>query len=191
LDDLEKEYDLRIASSGAQSKRIVNEEWLIIDQWRRWAIEFYCDCFASWIVGPAYLISVVHHFYGADPHDFWHSHPPLRLRMMVVQTVLEKLDINVDDIVTIGDFLNECSHRCGFEEGPKFKQAANNDMIKATVDDLIREFAGAKHLRSEAASSPGLRLINESWQEVLLGKKRISKANDDLARSLESHYKGS
>lgn len=191
LDDLENEYDLRISSAGARSKRIVTEEWLILDQWRRWAMEFYCDCFASLIAGPAYLTSMVHHFYGADPYDFWHSHPPLRLRSMVVQAVLEKLHITIDDVAQIDDVLDEHTQRCGFEEGPKFKKAADSHMIESTVNDLVREFAGDGHLKPGSVSSKGLRLINESWQGVLLGKMRIGEANDDLAKSLEGHYKGS
>jgi hypothetical protein len=191
LDVLEKEYDLRISSAGARSKRIVTEEWLILDQWRRWAMEFYCDCFATLIAGTAYPASMIHHLYGADPYDFWYSHPPLRLRLTVVQAVLQELHKTIDGVAQMVYFLDEHAKRCGFEEGPKFKKAADSRMIEATVNDLVREFATAGHFQPGSLSSKGLGLINESWQGVLLGKMRIGKTNDELAKSLEDHYKGS
>jgi len=141
-----------------------------IDCWLSWAIEFFCDLYAVYMVGPAFAWAHLHlaACVGADPFRVplmtTTVHPPDAARITVLLVALDRLGF-YDDRAAISRRWEEFLKLSGSEVNPEYRRCFP-DVLVSRVERLA--FDGTLALGCDLAGpdmkGPGRLLLNEAWK---------------------------
>ena len=141
-----------------------------IDCWLSWAIEFFCDLYAVYMVGPAFAWSHLHlaACVGTDPFKVslvtTIVHPPDAARMTALLLALERLGFH-DDRAAIARRWEEFLQLSGSEVSPEYRRCFPDTLVKR-IEHLA--FDGTLALGCDLVGpdmkGPGRLLLNEAWK---------------------------
>lgn len=140
------------------------------DCWLSWAIEFFCDLFAVYVVGPAFAWAHLHLAACMDTDPFrvpllsTTVHPADAARMTVLLRALDRLGFQNDrDAVSQRweEFLNVSGNR----KSPEYRRCFP-DALLGQIEQLAFEgtLALGCDLADPAMKGPSRRLLNEAWR---------------------------
>lgn len=138
--------------------------------WLSWAIEFFCDLFAVYMIGPAFAWAHLHltACVGADPFRVPlvtpTVHPADAARMTVLLLALERLGFH-DDRAEIARRWEELLKLSGSHVSPEYRRCFP-DALMRRVERLAFDGALAPgcDLACTDMKGPGRLLINEAWK---------------------------
>ncbi|MGO9115244.1 MAG: hypothetical protein ACLP9L_39025 [Thermoguttaceae bacterium] len=139
--------------------------------WVSWSVEFLCDLFGAFMVGPAFAWSHLHLCAkrGGDPHKVPTlaptSHPPDAARMSVVLRGLARCGFT-DDVARIGNRWRQFLTLVESHEEPEFARCFPD----ALLDEVCRAALEGVTTLGCRISSPATKddiyaLLNQAWEE--------------------------
>jgi hypothetical protein len=138
--------------------------------WLSWAIEFFCDLFAVYTVGPAFAWAHLHLAACVDMDPFRVPllaptvHPADAARMSVLVLALERLGFH-DDRVAVAHQWDRFLSLSGSRISPEYKRCFPDSLLRR-IERLA--FDGALALGCDLArqdmKGPGRQLLNEAWR---------------------------
>ena len=141
-----------------------------IDCWLSWAIEFFCDLYAVYMVGPAFAWSHLHlaASTGTDPFEVplmtTKVHPPDAARMTALLLGLERLGFH-NDRAAIACRWEEFFRLSGSKMSPEYRRCFPDELVSRVVR---LAFDGTQALGCDVAGSDmkgsGRLLLNEAWR---------------------------
>lgn len=163
-DELRKEN----AGLGPETFKRYLMTW--IGCWLSWAIEFFCDLYAVYMVGPAFAWSHLHlaASVGTDPFKVplvtTTAHPPDAARMTAMLLVLDRLGFD-EERAAIEHRWEEYLALSGSEASPEYRRCFPKELV-SRVEGLAFEGTralGCDIVRQEMKGS-GRLLLNEAWR---------------------------
>lgn len=137
-----------------------------------WSIEFFCDVFATCMIGPAFAWSHLHLYFKRGDRAFSapsgrpDSHPADDARMRVVLATLDRLGF-LDEREQVA---RRWAKIVGIAEPsipPEYGRCYPQELLEVCVDNTLEaaRTAGCK-LVGKTMSGEIRRLLNEAWQEL-------------------------
>jgi len=121
--------------------------------WSRWAVELFCDLFATYTIGPAYAWAHFHLTAGrdSDPYDVKAtritSHPPDQARMEAILIALDLLRFDISTIKLKWDNLVKATGAC---QTPDYRKACPKELLESAAVHAL-----------EGTQKIGCRIIND------------------------------
>jgi len=141
-----------------------------ISCWLSWAIEFFCDLYAVYMVGPAFAWSHLHlaACAGTDPFQVplltATVHPPDAARMSAMLLALERLGFD-EERAAIERRWEEYLGLSGSHASPEYRRCFPTELVNG-VEHLA--FEGTSALSCDVVSremlGSGRLLLNEAWR---------------------------
>ena len=141
-----------------------------IDCWLSWAIEFFCDLYAVYMVGPAFVWSHLHlaACAGADafrvPLLTATVHPPDAARMSAMLLALERLGFDEERAAIEGRW-EEYLALSGSEASPEYRRCFPSELL-SRIEHLA--FEGSNALSCDMVGremrGSGRLLLNDAWR---------------------------
>lgn len=135
--------------------------------WNHWAVELFCDLFATFTIGPAYAWAHFHLTAGqdSDPYDAKvtriTSHPPDQARMEAILIGLDLLRIDTKRIKQQWDALVAAT---GARQTPEYRKACPRQLLElAAVHGLEGTKKIGCRIVNEQTTSPINDLLNNAW----------------------------
>lgn len=154
-------------------EEIANKIQVFLDSWYYWAVELFCDLFATFTIGSAYAWA---HIYlcikrGRDPYFIPHfvlsTHPADHARMIVILNAL-KFIVPQNDIDLIKKKWNEYLKITNVEFDANFQLAYPTKLLEQCV---CLAFEGTKSINCMIASNENNNevyyILNEAWKMFL------------------------
>ncbi len=164
------EQEREQGSRGPQSfKHYLGTWW---QSWNKsWLVEFYCDLFATYTLGPAYAWSNLHLCAkrGGDPFEVPRyvatSHPADNARMMVILDALRFAGF-VDQSNQIESNWQQLVSTAGYEQQAEYRRCYDPDVLKklAQISYLAIQKMNCR-LATTGTSGTIHVALNDAWQE--------------------------
>jgi len=145
--------------------KILELSWI-----KYWGMEFFCDLFAIYTLGPAYAWSHLHLTASRDgnPYDVKinqvTSHPPDQARMEVMLYALDLLG-QQREATSIRDKWNSLLVMTGSKQSANYRKACPRELLELAA---VHAFEGIKfigcRLANERANGEIHKLLNEAWK---------------------------
>ncbi len=137
--------------------------------WNDWAVELFCDLFATFTIGPAYAWAHFHLTAGQDSDPFdvkptrITSHPPDQARMETILLALDYLGFRTKDIKQQWDALVAAT---GARQTPEYRRACPKNLLElATVHALEGTKKIGCRIVNDKTTGALNDLLNEAWRE--------------------------
>jgi hypothetical protein len=168
---------------------ILAQSWI-----KYWSMEFFCDLFATYTLGPAYAWS---HWYltasnDADPYEVKinqvSSHPPDQARMEVILIALELLGqkTEANKIKDIWDNLLEVT---GAKPTELYRKACPKDLLElAAVHSLEGVKAIGCRLADDKATGKVHEILNNAWNVFWLDPPKYRSWEKKQLNDLRKFY---
>lgn len=137
--------------------------------WNHWAVELFCDLFATYTIGPAYAWAHFHLTAGqdSDPYDVKvtriSSHPPDQARMETILIALDLLGLDTREIKQQWDALVAAT---GARQTPDYRKACPKQLLELAA---VHALEGTKKIgcRIVNPKTTGVinDLLNNAWTE--------------------------
>lgn len=137
---------------------------------RSWLVEFFCDLFGVFTLGPAFGWAHLHlsMMRGENPFEVpstrWSSHPADDARM---RAVLDALAASGFDSYAAGirAAWESCLEKCGFKQEPEYKRCYPDALLRAIVSEAKEgvEKMGCR-IASPVTADPVHVLLNNAWR---------------------------
>lgn len=134
-----------------------------------WSMEFFCDLFAAFTLGPAYAWSHLHLTAKreADPHAVkegqMSSHPPDHARMEVIIQALKLLGFEIET-KQIWEAWSSLLKLTGSQQEPSYRKACPNELLEhATICALEGVRAIKCRLAGNCTQGNTYKLLNDAW----------------------------
>lgn len=139
--------------------------------WEDWGIEFYCDLFATFTLGPAFAWS---HFHlcaarGGNPFEIpllsVTTHPADDARMETILNGLSMIGFS-REAARIEEYWNRLTLASGFSPEPEYKMCFPRRILKLLSEKAIMGVTAMKcRIASEQTSAPVHNALNQAWDE--------------------------
>lgn len=164
-----------------------NECW-----WRFWGLEFFCDLFAVYTVGPAFAWSHYHLSAkrGADlfevPTRRFSRHPADAARMQAMLYALEEIGF-AGEVQTIGQRWNELVTISGFEPQPEYYRCYPKHIIEFLVQSSLAgtRAIGCTVVKPDATGTM-FKLLNSAWSQFWEEPQSYSGREQEMIDSLRT-----
>jgi hypothetical protein len=137
--------------------------------WNHWAVELFCDLFATFTIGPAYAWAHFHLTAGqdSDPYDVKvtriTSHPPDQVRMEAILIALDLLGLDTQNVKHQWDALVAAT---GARQTPEYRKACPKQLLELAA---VHAFEGTKKIGcrivDQKTTGPMNDLLNNAWTE--------------------------
>lgn len=168
---------------------------VLVQSWiKYWSMEFFCDLFATYTLGPAYAWS---HWYltvlnDADPYEIRinqvSSHPPDHARMEVMLMALDMLGHNVD-AVKIKNIWNDLLRITGSKPNELYRKACPKYLLELAA---VHSFEAVKAigccLADNNAKGRIYELLNNAWKEYWLEPQEYLSWEKTQLNKLRQQY---
>jgi hypothetical protein len=152
------------------------------DSWlENWASELFCDLFATYTLGPAYIWSNIHMCtkMSWEPYKLpsfqKESHPPGEARMKAVLYGLDIINFKEDGKLILNKW-NQFKQIIGEEKPQEFSLAVPEKLLKLAAEHCL---VGIKQIKCEIANEGTTErvytLLNNSWKEFWKNPKEFSE----------------
>ncbi|MBS1532567.1 MAG: hypothetical protein JSU01_19845 [Bacteroidetes bacterium] len=156
----------KLDSGGYDPIYIYKDSWV-----EKWSVEFFCDLFATYTLGPAYLWSNLHmctkmawDVFKTPAYEM-STHPAADARMRCCILALEQLGFE-EDAVDIKAKWDEFIEIIGQKRTEEYSIAYPESLLKSAAEFC---FTGLKQIGCQLATSAPSdkvnRLLNDSWQQ--------------------------
>lgn len=179
LEEKEKNVIIDIKRSHGETKNQIQRNWILfLDYWEKWKIELFCDLFATYSSGPAYLLSSIEFMFPRDPFDVVESHPPLDLRIEFIIQALREMGIEeefLDDVKFRWDNNLELGR---YVKNPLYKMLLDTKMITAVWDSIMNELSKDSNWHFQSNN------FNEKYHQLKSPTQEIKIPCDDIIESI-------
>lgn len=137
--------------------------------WNHWAVELFCDLFATYTLGPSYAWAHFHLTAGqdSDPYDVKvrriTSHPPDQARMEAILIGLDLLNV---DTTMVKRQWDELVAATGARQTPEYRKACPRELLELAA---VHTLEGTKKIGCKLfTTSPNGTiniLLNNAWDE--------------------------
>jgi hypothetical protein len=179
LTEIDNYYNVQIEQAKRDSKPRKYVEFLrnSLLMWRsQWSLEFASDLIATYVVGPAYAwanirlcVNLSHDIFASDPEKY-HTHPSDDARNEGVCSMLEKIGVSSEKIVTIRGLWNQFIDMTG-ESKPQDYELRFPPVLIGKLRDYIYDQCVKINLvpYTKQKTNPGkinvTLLLNRAWDE--------------------------
>lgn len=174
LIEVRKHFDQEIARREANksNENVFDSIFVWRDSWlENWATELFCDLFATYTLGPAFIWSNIHMCtkMSWEPYKIptyqKTTHPPNEARMKTIIYGLEKIGFK-DEIPKIQNEWDDFKRIVGDERPQDFTIAAPEKLLKLAAEHCL---VGTQQIKCEIAKKETAdkvnSLLNGSWVE--------------------------
>lgn len=165
-DEINRRELNKTAATEFDPIQVYKESWL-----EKWSTEFFCDLFAAYTLGPAYLWSNLHmcttmswDVYKIPTYQKT-SHPPDDARMKTIMMGLELIGFT-NEVAEVKEKWAEFKKIIGPKKDTDFVVAVPDKLLKRAAEHCLQ---GTKAIKCEIASPSGgtqiADLLNNSWKQ--------------------------
>lgn len=139
--------------------------------WMHWAVEFFCDLFGVYTVGPAFAWSHLHLCAkrGGDPFEVplraAHTHPADAARMTAMLNGLARIGFTAE-AGRVRYRWDEFTAVCGATRQPEFVRCFPDRLLDTICDEALASVrAIGCRVAGPTTADPVYRLLNAAWDE--------------------------
>ena len=162
--------ELRKEDTGLGPKTFKQYLMTWIGCWLSWAIEFFCDLYAVYMVGPAFAWAHLHlaASVGTDPFKVplgtTTAHPPDAARMTAVLLALDRLGFG-DERAAIEHRWEEYLALSGSEASPEYRRCFPGELVRRVEGLAFKGTCGLGcDIVEREVKGAGRLLLNEAWK---------------------------
>lgn len=164
------------------------------DSWvKQWSVEFFCDLFATYTLGPAYVWSNLHMCVKMDWEAFYipyrgvSSHPPSDARMKAMLHALDLMGYK-NEAAKILEKWNEFIAIIGVVPAAEYHVAIQDKFLKSVAGYALQGMKDIKcTLAHENRGGEVLKVLNQSWESFWDNPTEFSVIEKELVKSLKAN----
>lgn len=157
---------------------------------RSWLVEFFCDLFGAFTLGPAFAWAHLHlsMMRGENPFDVpstrWSSHPADDARMRAVLDALAASGFGTE-ASQIRAAWELCLERCGFKPEPEYRRCYPDSLLRSLVKEAKD---GVEKMSCRIAgpntADPVHKVLNDAWREFWNSPRSYVQWEEETVQSL-------